>query len=69
MDETRILRCDRMALCPLPLRRFWEYSCSHPRGAEVEEIVNVVAIAVVDARETDLTTAMPEITKSVAQAD
>ena len=39
-----------------------------PRGAEVEEIVNVVAIAVVDARETEPGAAMPEITK-VAQAD
>jgi len=40
-----------------------------PRGAEVEEIVNVVAIAVVDARETELVTMMPEIAKSVAQTD
>ena len=39
------------------------------RGAEVEEIVNVVAIAVVDARESEPTTALPEITKAVAQAD
>ena len=39
------------------------------RGAEVEEIVNVVAIAVVDARATELATAMPEIAESVAQAD
>jgi malate dehydrogenase (oxaloacetate-decarboxylating)(NADP+) len=38
------------------------------RGAEVEEIVNVVAIAVVDARETE-PPAMPEIAKSIAQAD
>jgi malate dehydrogenase (oxaloacetate-decarboxylating)(NADP+) len=38
------------------------------RGAEVEEIVNAVAIAVVDAREAELAT-MSEITKSVAQAD
>jgi len=37
------------------------------RGAEVEEIVNVVAIAVVDARETE-STATPEITE-VASAD
>ena len=40
-----------------------------PRGAEVEEIVNVAAIAVVDARESEPATAIPEITKSVAQAD
>ena len=39
------------------------------RGAEVEEIVNVVAIAVVDARETDIPAAMPEVTKSIAHAD
>jgi malate dehydrogenase (oxaloacetate-decarboxylating)(NADP+) len=32
------------------------------RGAEVEEIVNVVAIAVVDARETELATALSEVT-------
>ncbi|MGA8491974.1 MAG: NADP-dependent malic enzyme [Terriglobales bacterium] len=38
------------------------------RGAEVEEIVNVVAIAVVDARESE-PTAIPEVTKPVAQAD
>jgi malate dehydrogenase (oxaloacetate-decarboxylating)(NADP+) len=38
-----------------------------PRGAEVEEIVNVVAIAVVDAREAESPTA-PE-PKAVAQAD
>ena len=38
-----------------------------PRGAEVEEIVNVVAIAVVDARESELV--MPEVTKSIARAD
>ena len=36
-----------------------------PRGAEVEEIVNVVAIAVVDARESDPSTATPEISKSL----
>jgi malate dehydrogenase (oxaloacetate-decarboxylating)(NADP+) len=35
------------------------------RGAEVEEIVNVVAIAVVDARESDPSTATPEISKSL----
>ena len=35
------------------------------RGAEVEEIVNVVAIAVVDARETELNPAMPDIAKSI----
>jgi malate dehydrogenase (oxaloacetate-decarboxylating)(NADP+) len=40
-----------------------------PRGAEVEEIVNVVAIAVVDARESEPITALPEVTKAVAQAD
>jgi malate dehydrogenase (oxaloacetate-decarboxylating)(NADP+) len=39
------------------------------RGAEVEEIVNVVAIAVVDAREREATSATPEITESLAQAD
>jgi malate dehydrogenase (oxaloacetate-decarboxylating)(NADP+) len=39
------------------------------RGAEVEEIVNVVAIAVVDARETELATATPEITEAVVPAD
>ncbi len=39
------------------------------RGAEVEEIVNVVAIAVVDARERETNTATPEITESLAQAD
>ena len=38
------------------------------RGAEVEEIINVVAIAVVDARETEPVVAV-EITKAVAQAD
>jgi malate dehydrogenase (oxaloacetate-decarboxylating)(NADP+) len=37
------------------------------RGAEVEEIVNVVAVAVVDARETELPA--PAIENSVAQAD
>jgi malate dehydrogenase (oxaloacetate-decarboxylating)(NADP+) len=37
------------------------------RGAEVEEIVNVVAIAVVDAREAESFTAIPA--KAVAQAD
>jgi malate dehydrogenase (oxaloacetate-decarboxylating)(NADP+) len=36
-----------------------------PRGAEVEEIVNVVAIAVVDARESEPATATPEIVKSL----
>jgi malate dehydrogenase (oxaloacetate-decarboxylating)(NADP+) len=40
-----------------------------PRGAEVEEIVNVVAIAVVDARETEPVMSTPEITKLIAQAD
>jgi len=38
------------------------------RGAEVEEIINVVAIAVVDARETEPVVPV-EITKAVAQAD
>jgi hypothetical protein len=31
--------------------------------------VNVVAIAVVDARESEPATATPEITKSIAEAD
>jgi len=35
----------------------------------VEEIVNVVAIAVVEARETELSTVTPEAEKSMAQAD
>jgi malate dehydrogenase (oxaloacetate-decarboxylating)(NADP+) len=35
------------------------------RGAEVEEIVNIVAIAVVDARETELPPVIPEIAKSI----
>jgi malate dehydrogenase (oxaloacetate-decarboxylating)(NADP+) len=39
------------------------------RGAEVEEIVNAVAIAVVDARETEAVATTPEITDSLAQAD
>jgi len=39
-----------------------------PRGAEVEEIVNVVAIAVVDARESE-PPVISEITKPVVQAD
>jgi len=39
------------------------------RGAEVEEIVNAVAIAVVDARETEPGATTPEITDSLAQAD
>jgi malate dehydrogenase (oxaloacetate-decarboxylating)(NADP+) len=39
------------------------------RGAEVEEIVNVVAIAVVDARETELPAATPDIEKSGVPAD
>jgi len=38
------------------------------RGAEVEEIVSAVAIAVVDARESELATPL-ETTKSVAEAD
>jgi malate dehydrogenase (oxaloacetate-decarboxylating)(NADP+) len=40
-----------------------------PRGTEVEEIVNVVAIAVVDARETKLTAKLPEMEESVVPAD
>jgi malate dehydrogenase (oxaloacetate-decarboxylating)(NADP+) len=39
------------------------------RGAEVEEIVNVVAVAVVDARETELATAAPETKEAVVPAD
>ena len=39
------------------------------RGAEVEEIVNVVAIAVVDARETELVGSTPDIEKSGVPAD
>jgi malate dehydrogenase (oxaloacetate-decarboxylating)(NADP+) len=39
------------------------------RGAEVEEIVNVVASAVVDARETELPTITPEFEKSGVPAD
>ena len=35
------------------------------RGAEVEEIVNVVAVAVVDAREREAATAIPEVTEAV----
>ena len=38
------------------------------RGAEVEEIVNVVAVAVVDARETEVS-ATPDIEKSGVPAD
>jgi malate dehydrogenase (oxaloacetate-decarboxylating)(NADP+) len=41
-----------------------------PRGAEVEEIVNVAAIAVVDAQEIELSAARtPEFAKPVAAAD
>jgi malate dehydrogenase (oxaloacetate-decarboxylating)(NADP+) len=40
-----------------------------PRGAEVEEIVNVAAIAVVDAQETELAAQLPEFAKPVAAAD
>jgi malate dehydrogenase (oxaloacetate-decarboxylating)(NADP+) len=36
------------------------------RGAEVEEIVNVVAIAVVDARDGEPVTATPEAAKTLA---
>jgi hypothetical protein len=39
-----------------------------PRGAEVEEIVKVVAIAVVDAREGELRI-MPETTPALVSAD
>ena len=39
------------------------------RGAEVEEIVSVVAIAVVDARETDPVPAIPEFEESGVPAD
>ena len=39
------------------------------RGAEVEEIVNAAAIAVVDARESEPGATKPEITGSLAQAD
>jgi hypothetical protein len=39
------------------------------RGAEVEEIVNVVAVAVVDARESELPTSTPGIEKSGVPAD
>jgi malate dehydrogenase (oxaloacetate-decarboxylating)(NADP+) len=39
------------------------------RGAEVEEIVSVVAIAVVDARETDRAPAIPENEESGVPAD
>ena len=39
------------------------------RGAEVEEIVNVVAIAVVDARESDPASALLDVAGSLAEAD
>jgi len=39
------------------------------RGAEVEEIVNVVAIAVVDARDGEPAAATAEIAKSLTPAD
>ncbi len=39
------------------------------RGAEVEEIVNVVAVAVVDARESEVAATTPEIEKSGVPAD
>jgi malate dehydrogenase (oxaloacetate-decarboxylating)(NADP+) len=39
------------------------------RGAEVEEIVNVVAIAVVDARESEPGAFSPDIKNTLAQAD
>jgi malate dehydrogenase (oxaloacetate-decarboxylating)(NADP+) len=40
-----------------------------PRGAEVEEIVNVAAIAVVDAQETEVAAQIPEFAKPFAAAD
>jgi malate dehydrogenase (oxaloacetate-decarboxylating)(NADP+) len=40
-----------------------------PRGAEVEEIVNVAAIAVVDAQETELAAHIPEFAQPFAAAD
>ncbi|MBZ5719845.1 MAG: NADP-dependent malic enzyme [Acidobacteriia bacterium] len=40
-----------------------------PRGAEVEEIVNVAAIAVVDAQETELAPHIPSFAQPVAAAD
>jgi 2,4-dienoyl-CoA reductase-like NADH-dependent reductase (Old Yellow Enzyme family) len=53
MDETRILRCDRMALCLLPLRRFWgniptltrdfqHVQAEIPRALEASEIPAIV---------------------------
>ncbi|MGA8234960.1 MAG: phosphate acyltransferase, partial [Candidatus Sulfotelmatobacter sp.] len=39
------------------------------RGAEVEEIVSVVALAVVDAHDSEPTSAMPAIEKSGVPAD
>jgi len=39
------------------------------RGAEVEEIVNVVAVAVVDARDTEVPATAFEIEKSGVPAD
>jgi hypothetical protein len=39
-----------------------------PRGAEVEEIVNVAAIAVVDAQETELFARAPDLAKPVEAA-
>jgi len=39
------------------------------RGAEVEEIVNVVAVAVVDARESELAATTPDVEKSGVPAD
>jgi len=39
------------------------------RGAEAEEIVNVVAIAVVDARESEPGNLVPDVANAVVQAD
>jgi malate dehydrogenase (oxaloacetate-decarboxylating)(NADP+) len=39
-----------------------------PRGAELEEIVNVAAIAVVDAQETELFARAPDLAKPVEAA-
>lgn len=39
------------------------------RGAEVEEIVNIAAIAVIDAQELDLSMPLPDAPKPVAVAD
>ena len=52
---------------PLDIREYREQLLA--RSAEVEEIVDVVAIAVVEAREAELSTVTPEVEKSIAQAD